>query len=186
MNLYRAGAKTCSPRCRQRVSRRAKTLQKRSQSRVFPAEMTSKTRWIRRETSKRPITVTGRSASTTNPATWSTHAEALASSKGVGLGYVLGDGIGAIDLDHCFQGGELLPWAAEILTANPSTFVEVSQSGEGLHIFGYLPENTGSKHRDGANVEVYSWGRYFAVTGERYGDAPLNLEPLSVPAKYLK
>lgn len=168
--LYREGARTCSPACRKRASR----------MREFPAEMTEKDRWVRRMASKRPVTVSGRAASSTNAATWSSYAAAKASDKGVGTGFVLGAGVGCIDLDHCFEDGELAGWARTILGACPATFVEVSQSGEGLHIFGLLPEGEGRNMRDGMRaVEVYSTGRYIATTGNRFEGAPLALADLS-------
>ena len=66
-----------------------------------------------------------------------TYDEAMISSAGVGPGFVLnGDGIVCIDLDHCLTGRVLEPWAADILAACPGTYIEVSPSGDGLHIWG--------------------------------------------------
>lgn len=142
--------------------------------------MTEKARWIRREKSKRPVTVTGKSASSTDAGTWSTFTKAHDSTVGVGLGFVLGDGIGCIDLDHCITDGVVADWASSILDRCPPTFVEVSQSGEGLHIFGLLPEGPGRNIRRGdAAVEFYSVGRYIAMTGDRFGGAPSSLADLS-------
>ncbi|WP_219816980.1 hypothetical protein [Arthrobacter sp. GMC3] len=149
--------------------------------------MTDKARWLRwklvnrngRQT-KVPLTVAGRAASSTDSGTWSSFGEANASSAGVGMGFALGDGIGCIDLDHCFDDGNLLPWAQEIVDRCPATFMEVSQSGEGLHIFGLLPEGGGRNIRSGgSNVEFYSVGRYMAVTGERFKNSPSKLADLS-------
>jgi len=124
---------------------------------------------VRRNAAKRPITVTGKPASSTDPATWATFAEAKASSSGVGLGFVLGDGIGCIDLDHCFVGGVLADWAAEYIRSvtEPVIFAEVSQSSEGVHLFIEAPEAPGRKIRDGRNIERYTAGRYIAVTGNK-------------------
>lgn len=173
MNLYREGAKTCSPKCRKRVSRASKVA-------LFPLEMTEKDRWIRREASKRPVTIAGRSASSTNSATWSTYSKASTSSVGAGLGYVLGAGVGAIDLDHCIIDGVVADWARKIIDRCPDTFIEVSQSGEGLHIFGLLTEGAGRNIRkNGSAVEFYSTGRYIAVTGNRFEGSPVSLADLT-------
>lgn len=170
MNIYRGDAKTCSATCRKRASRLPK----------LPAEMTKQARWVRRTSTKRPITVTGRPASSTNPDTWATFAAADKAAVGAGLGFVLGEGVGCIDLDHCFIDGELAGWAQEIVDRCPATFMEVSQSGEGLHIFGLLPEGGGRNMRDGVrSVEFYSTGRYIAVTGDRFGGSPSTLADLS-------
>lgn len=121
-----------------------------------------------------PLTVAGRNASSTDQATWSSYAVAKRSNVGVGLGFVLGDGVGCIDLDHCFIGGVLVGWAREIVDSCPETYMEVSPSGDGLHIWGLLPERGGRKIRDGVrNVEFYSVGRYITVTGRRFGGASL-------------
>ncbi|WP_269997327.1 bifunctional DNA primase/polymerase [Arthrobacter sp. B2a2-09] len=129
--------------------------------------MTERARWVRRTSNKRPVTISGKPASSTDPATWSTFAEAKASSAGVGLGFVLGDGIGCIDLDHCFDGGALADWAVEYIrtVSEHVIFSEVSQSGDGVHLFIEAPEGPGRKIRDGRSVERYTAGRYIAVTG---------------------
>ena len=142
--------------------------------------MTEKHRWVRRTASKRPVTVGGKAASSTSADTWSAYSAAAASKAGVGLGFVLGDGVGCIDLDHCFEDGKLVSWAQEIVDRCPETFMEVSQSGEGLHIFGLLPEGGGRNIRGGgSNVEFYSVGRYIAVTGDRFNGSPSKLADLS-------
>lgn len=170
LKLLRAGARFCSTKHRVYASRKPR----------FPVEMTGKDRWVRRTSSKRPITAAGKSASSTDAGTWDSFAAASASTKGAGLGFVLGAGIGCIDLDHCFDGGNLLPWAQAIVDRCPETFMEVSQSGEGLHIFGLLPEGGGRNIRSGdSNVEFYSVGRYMAVTGERFNGSPSKLADLS-------
>lgn len=149
--------------------------------------MTEKARWIRWElvnrkgrATKVPLTIADRAASSTDSGTWSTFTEAHDSTVGAGLGFVLGDGVGCIDLDHCITGGVVADWASAILDRCPPTFIEVSQSGEGLHIFGLLPEGPGRNIRRGdAAVEFYSAGRYIAMTGDRFGGAPSSLADLS-------
>ena len=155
-------ARFCSSACRVRAHRAAKQL---------PFAMTSRARWVRRTASKRPITLTGAPASSTDERTWSTFRQAAASTAGAGLGYVLGDGVGCYDLDHCLDAGQLAPWALEVLAGigEPVLFTEVSQSGAGLHVFVEAPEGRGRKVRDGERcIEFYSAGRYIAVTGKQY------------------
>lgn len=87
------------------------------------------------------------------------------------MGFALGGGIGCIDLDHCLAGGRLTSFAAEVLAACPATYVEVSPSGSGLHIFGLIPEGPGFKR---AGIEAYSVGRYMTVTARPFeGSAPV-------------
>lgn len=85
---------------------------------------------------------------------------------GHGLGFVLGDGVGCIDLDDALVAGEPLPWVRRFLASLPPTYIEVSMSGRGLHVFGLLDPAPGRVlRRDGRKVEWYSTGRYIAVTG---------------------
>lgn len=176
--LRRAGVgrpqQFCSTRCRV-ASHRARH--------AVPAELRRGKRWVRRAEDKVPLCAdTGRAASSTDPATWTTHTVAAASPHGTGLGYVLadGDGIVVLDLDHCLDGEQLAPWAARILAACPPTFTEVSPSGTGLHIWGRGRLERGRRIRrdDGAAIEAYSSGRYIAL-GHRYHQAPLHLADLT-------
>jgi primase-polymerase (primpol)-like protein len=136
---------------------------------------------VRYSADKVPLRLNGRNASSTSPGTWAAYAAARDSSTGAGLGFVLDDnGIACIDLDHCLAGGRLAPWAAEILAALPPTYVEVSPSGTGLHVWGYGTVGIGQKIRrdDGACIEVYDRGRYMTVTGNRWQRSPSVLADL--------
>lgn len=148
-------ARFCSGRCRVAAHRHPDPLP------GVPVEMSSRPRWTRRD-GKRPITVDGYSASSTKKATWASLPAVLSSEMGDGVGFMLGDGVGCIDLDHCLEGGRLSELAEAVLEAVPDTYVEVSPSGTGLHIFGLLPEMGGRKL---PGVEVYSRARFMTVTG---------------------
>ena len=163
MHLPREGAKFCTSKCRVYAHRASKRAP------AFPASMTSRDRWVRRTKAKRPVTAAGKPASVTDPATWTTFAEAKASPAGAGLGYVLGHGIGCWDLDHCIVDGVLASWARQFITAiGFPLMIEVSQSGEGVHVFVTAPEGPGRRIRDGERcIEFYSAGRYIAVTGNK-------------------
>lgn len=157
LRLMRAGARFCSTRCRV-ASHRCKQ--------AFPEAMTSSTRWVRAD-GKRPITTTGRAASSTNPATWSSHREVLESTAGDGMGIMLGGGLGCWDLDHCLVGGSLTPAGRELLDSitAPIVFTEVSVSGAGLHVFTIEPESKASQGPWGGH---YSSGRFIRTTGIRF------------------
>jgi primase-polymerase (primpol)-like protein len=121
---------------------------------------------VRYAPDKRPLTVRGHAASSTDPATWASYAEAVGSRAGVGLGFVLGDGIGCIDIDHCLTGNELSPQALELLARYPRSYTEISPSGDGIHIWGTADPAPGSKRiENGLSIERYSTGRYITVTG---------------------
>lgn len=154
----------------------------------IPAELRTRDRWVRHSATKVPLTTAGKAASSTNPRTWTTYAEASSSSAGVGLGFVLdGDGVVCIDLDHCFDDeGALLPWAQGIVDEAGPTFVEVSPSGQGLHIWGLADVRQGRKLRRGdLAAEVYGNGRFLTVTGRRFRGAPSALADISALVRRL-
>ncbi|WP_125262328.1 bifunctional DNA primase/polymerase [Streptomyces alboflavus] len=171
----RSHARFCKPACRAAAHRA---------SRAIPAELTARPRWVRRTARKVPVTVGGCAASSTDPASWSTYRDAARSTAGAGLGFVLdGDGLVCLDLDHCLDAeGTVAGWARNILDmAADSTWVEVSPSGDGLHVWGHgqLPDDAGRRLQLGdGTVELYSTGRYIAVTGRTFGDTPQRLGDL--------
>ncbi|WP_030670662.1 bifunctional DNA primase/polymerase [Streptomyces rimosus] len=166
-------ARFCSTRCRVAAHRARRAL---------PTELTSRPRWVRRTAAKVPVTTCGGAASSTDPATWTSHRRAAASKAGAGLGFVLdGDGIVCVDLDHCLAGeGELAAWARRIVDLAPGCWIERSASGDGLHIWGRGRLERGRRLSvDGGSVELYADGRYIAVTGDTWGDTPRRLGDLS-------
>ena len=132
--------------------------------------MTAVDRWVRRDARKVPLTVAGGAASSTNSATWSTYPEAAASTAGVGLGFVLGDGFACIDLDHCLVDGVPTTAAVAFLDAYQGHHIEVSPSGDGLHIWGTAEAGPGTRKvtSEGLHVERYTATRYITVTGDVY------------------
>ncbi len=154
--LRRGNQQYCSSRCRTAAHR------------ALPAETLRRLpRWVRRNADKIPLTITGTPASSTRQSTWSTFEAASESSVGAGLGFVLnGDGIVCVDLDHCLDSrGHIAKWAADLVATMPATYVEVSPSGDGLHVWGF---GTIDKGRRSNGVEVYGTGRYITVTGRRW------------------
>jgi putative DNA primase/helicase len=86
-----------------------------------------------------------------------------------GLGFVIekSSRIVFIDIDHCIdEDGKLSNIAHDILSAfRERTYVEISQSGNGLHILtlGEIPRSFKNSKN---GVEMYSDGRYVAFTGD--------------------
>jgi putative DNA primase/helicase len=120
---------------------------------------------------KVPCMPTGASASTTNPATWSSF-DAVKNAKAFsGVGVILVDDLVGIDLDKCLNDeGVLEPWAQQVVDKFPSSYIERSPSGRGLHILCLgAPKNTGKGGPEN-RLEMYSKAspRYFTVTGSVY------------------
>lgn len=163
----RANARYCSTSCRV-MGNRAKT------STGIPPEMTRLNRWVSWRPVKRgqrwtklPIQVNGRNASSTNPDTWTAFENVAGLER---RGFVLGDGIGCIDLDHCIEDGVVASWARQIVDEyrERALLVEVSPSGTGVHIFLPMATGQGRVIRDGRSIEIYppDSGRYICVTGK--------------------
>lgn len=146
----------CSNRCRQQASRwRSRT--------PIPESMTDLRRWARAD-GKKPLRLDGRNASSTAPTTWATYPEVMASRTGDGFGIMMGDGLAAYDFDHCFTAtgklsADVAAHVADI--ADPVLFMEVSRSGNGLHVF---VKSTARSFRRGG-VEFYSHARFIRMTG---------------------
>lgn len=156
-----AGARGRTPRfcgaaCKKREYRRRVCM---------PASMRSVERWCRAD-GKRPIMRDGSPASSTNPSTWTSWWEVQAGA-GDGFGFMLGEGFGCLDLDHCLSGDVVADWALGAVRSLewPQIFCEKSVSGEGLHIFVEAPEMPGSKQ---GGVEFYSRSRFIRMTGKRF------------------
>ena len=111
---------------------------------------------------------TGLRASTTDRSTWGSYAEAVLrldydAYNGLGFVFSADSGLVFIDLDNCFTPeGEETALAKEIQALFPGSYAEISQSENGLHIVckGILPQAIKRPE-----IEVYSWGRYMAFTG---------------------
>jgi primase-polymerase (primpol)-like protein len=171
--LARKHARFCSGRCRV-AAHRAKSS--------IPAELRNRDRWVRRSAGKVPLTAGGSAASSTDPGTWCGYDLAKRSSEGCGLGFVLdGDGIVCLDLDDCLdEAGAPAAWVDSILAACPDTWIEVSASGRGLHVWGTANFAGGRrKPYRGHKVELYGGGRYIAVTGKTFRSSPSRLSDLS-------
>lgn len=116
---------------------------------------------------KVPYQVNGQRASSTTPGTWASIQDVLNilyhSQEYSGIGFMLSQsGITGVDIDHCITDGKLTMQAAEVIELLNS-YTEKSQSGTGVHILvkGKVPKGI---HAD---IEMYSEGRYFVVTGDR-------------------
>lgn len=115
-----------------------------------------------------------------DPANWTNAATALAMASqwdrghGGGAGYVFTDAdpYAFLDIDKCLEPSETggaADWsqlAKELLARLPGAAVEVSQSGQALHVFGRysrVPEH--AKKNTPLGLELYTGGRFCALTG---------------------
>lgn len=87
-----------------------------------------------------------------------------------GLGLVLhGDNITAVDLDHCLdEHAAPSPFAADMLKRLEGAYVEISQSGSGLHFFFVDEFNDGLARNRNKHIEIYIDKRFIALTGDKF------------------
>jgi len=170
--LVRADAIFCSTRCRVQSHRKP-----------FPQELTDRRRWIRHTRSKIPLTIWDDFAKVNDSTTWNFYEFAKQSNAGVGMGFVFnGDGIIGIDLDNAFANGKLKDWAQAIVDVFANTYMELSPSGNGIHIIAKAELFTGRRFTvaDGG-IEIYATGRYFTMTGKRFNRSPKKLKRFADP-----
>jgi putative DNA primase/helicase len=153
----------------------------------IPEELKERPQWVcwRYEerdgkTTKVPYTpFTAFRASSTDPKTWTPFEGALVACEvgpevpfappipydGIGFVFSDDDPYAGIDLDDCRgpKSGKIAPWAQEIINRIPEGYTEISPSGSGIHIITCGTVRGGGMRK--GPVEMYSRGRYFALTG---------------------
>ena len=133
------------------------------------------------KTDKIPVGPTGFAIDPLNPANWMTYenATALASLSGHGVGFVFtkDDPFFFLDIDHARVGNDWSPIAKELLREFAFCYVEVSHSGDGLHIFGQGSYPHHTCKNDEHNLELYTESRFVALTGtQACGDSSFNAQ----------
>jgi hypothetical protein len=115
--------------------------------------------------------VTGNFASVSRLDTWVSYHEALMFSQCYdGIGFLLGpeDPYFFIDLDHT-EDPDQIEFQKQIFEQF-DTYAERSPSGKGLHLIGKGSIPSGARV---GPVEIYSSGRYMAMTGDVFRDRPI-------------
>lgn len=148
---------------------------------AIPAELRERRQWVvwrLEERDAKPTKVPHRSdgsgrASSTDPGTWSTFAEATAAAiRFDGIGYVFSaeDPYVGIDLDDALPESD-----RSAIMAALDSYTETSVSGRGVHVIVRASLNGYGRNRRGP-FEVYEHGRYFVVTGNHVRGTPATIE----------
>ena len=138
--------------------------------------------------SKLPLQITGQSASSTNPNTWSDFLTVQATYEknpnqfsGVGFVFSDEDNLIGVDLDDCYDAdlNSFTNVALQQIATSIDGYMEVSPSGTGVKIF--TRGNLKSAHVDHSiGFEAYPNGRYFTITGHHLsGSVPSTEQDLS-------
>ena len=152
---------------------------------LFNVEMKSATRWVLwrlvwkpkdKRWTKVPFGKDAQAAKSNDPTTWTTFATELSACRAGGfdgVGFMLGDGFVGIDLDDVRDPdtGEMAAEAEELVKVM-GTHAEVSPSGTGVKMVGrgdWRAEWHRKPFAGTGEIEGYSAGRYFTVTGGAIG-----------------
>jgi hypothetical protein len=157
----------------------------------IPKELKAVNQWVNWVDDKTPInSKTLRGASSSNKATWSSYTEAVGSigktatyTNGagetlkaitLGVGFCLGNGFAAVDIDDHY--GEGIPQSIlDEFVESLNTYCEYSRSGKGFHIIGRSKEEPVKKRSKLVPfLEFYASSRYLIMTGNVYADKAVN------------
>ncbi|MCS9997135.1 hypothetical protein EFL81_09960 [Weissella confusa] len=132
---------------------------------------------------KIPISaLTGRKASSTDERTWTDFNEALLNMDmfgADGLAFFFKAPFFGIDMDHYadeikrHKDGDYEVNPITAVLESTKSYAEISVSGEGMHVIakGSIPgDKSRHKQEDGKVVEMYDHGRFFALTGNTFGE----------------
>jgi putative DNA primase/helicase len=120
-------------------------------------------------------------ASTTDHRTWADYGTAYAAYQrfrldGIGFVFSTSDPYSGVDLDNCRnpESGEIAEWAWAVI-CELNSYTEISPSGTGVKIWvkGKLPPGARNRTKFASGeIEIYSRGRYFTVTGWHLSNTP--------------
>lgn len=102
--------------------------------------------------------------------TWGTFEQACAAVDKYGyngIGIMFGNGVMGIDIDGCIKDGVISDAAKDIIS-RVNSYTEYSPSGTGVHTLCFATIPKGSRN-DAIGLEMYPSGRFFTLTGHRYG-----------------
>jgi len=104
---------------------------------------------------------------------WLTFEDALKYSKennlGIGFDFTKDLGYVFIDLDHVLENGVIKKQRIKAIVENADTFIEISPSGEGLHLLFKCPNfDFDSTRFKNLPIEIYTKDRYSTFTGLPY------------------
>ncbi|MAF43626.1 MAG: hypothetical protein CMI54_05600 [Parcubacteria group bacterium] len=134
----------------------------------IPQELRDRNQWVYAGPGKSPFNArTHKLASPTDPSTWSTFAEAVASGQPVGYVLSAEDPYCFIDLDTPTENEKKIH---SQVFRSIDTYKERSISGKGVHMIvrGAIPKGVRRDH-----IEVYSDSRYMICTGDVLKNSPI-------------
>lgn len=113
----------------------------------------------------------------TDPTEWGSYSDAktrqesLQKEFGIGFVFTETDPYFFVDIDGAHDGNDWSPLAKELCTRFSGAYIEVSQSGTGLHIIGKGACPPHSNRNAKLHIELYTGNRYVALTENGNGSA---------------
>lgn len=136
-------------------------------------------------TEKIPCTAAGVPCDAHAPENWLTYDQAVAAARTHGHNWTIGfvltvrDDFFCLDIDHAREGAGWAPWATALVQRMPGCMVEVSQSGEGLHVWGrYAGPPPHRMKRTDLGIELYTELRFIAIGTHQTGEIAERCEAL--------
>lgn len=138
--------------------------------------------------SKVPYQITGAKASSTNPATWTEYAMALAAYQedglpafsGIGFAAQTANGLVLLDFDHVRNAlTGVIDEGVLNAISYLGTYAELSPSGTGVRVIG---QGTLEHAISGKMLQGWSTGRYVTITGHHVDGTPADILPID-PAR---
>lgn len=130
---------------------------------------------------KIPCDPLGRPIDVHDPKHWITFDQAAVSTHGLAFVFTENDPFFFVDIDKAIEGGQWTTTALQAFEQFPGAWVERSQSGHGLHIFGSQSgvDPSHQTRRSGVPVEIYTHSRFVALTCDvlRGGDVAADYTP---------
>lgn len=114
---------------------------------------------------------TGKPTGVNDPSSWTdVHTAASVArqwGQGFGVGFCFTEAAGFwfIDLDSCYAAGAWSPLAQQVCSIFAGAAVEVSSSGNGLHVFGRGPVPAHASKNAEHHAELYHTDRFVALSG---------------------
>jgi primase-polymerase (primpol)-like protein len=133
-------------------------------------------------TDKLPVsTRTGQICNAHDPNEWVSRAEATATGLPVAFVFTADDPFVFLDIDGAYINGQWSALAADLCRDFSGAYVEVSQSGKGLHVFFKAPADLPHLNKNAAaGIELYTSGRFVALTGTNAVGSASHTPPVEV------
>ncbi|MEG0875025.1 MAG: AAA family ATPase [Clostridiales bacterium] len=152
---------------------------------MIPQEIKEHPYWCVRKDKVPYNPKTGNMAKPNDPKTFGTYEEAAAVvEKYHGFGVSLGEGLSAVDIDHCIIDAKLSPMAQAVIDYFQS-YTEISPSGAGIRILFYSHGVTYDKERYYFKNSKIGLELYLSHQTDRYVTVTGNEHPQSYPIRAL-